>query len=322
MSWERLKDPILQQRLKVRSRIISLVREFFIKEGFLEVETPIVVAASGQEPYLNPFDVQFFDEQGKKKNGYLITSPEYSHKKMLAAGFQKTFEITKAFRSGEHFGGLHNPEFTILEWYRANADYTAIMDDVEKMVQYVSNHISPEYAKRVEGPWERISVAGAFQKYADTDLDEVPDDETFFKIFLTKIERKLGIEKPTILYDYPASMASLARVVARPQRRSGLATQKFAERFEIYIAGMELGNAFSELNDGGEQRRRFMEERALRKKLGKEQIPLDEDFLDAVANMPPSAGIAFGIDRLVMLFTDAPRIEDVLAFPAGEMFGK
>ena len=277
--------------------------------------------------------------RGGSNHAYLITSPEYAHKKLLAAGFEKTFEITKAFRGGEPFGGLHNPEFTMIEWYRAGADYTAIMDDVEKMVQFVAAHVSPEQTKRVKGPWERISVVEAFKRYADTNLDEVSDEETFFKIFLTKIERKLGVAKPTILYDYPASMASLARLKPSPglrppspagggntahkssPRGRGEGEGRYAERFEVYIAGMELGNAFSELNDGVEQRRRFMQERALRKELGKEPIPLDEDFLDAVGNMPPSAGIALGIDRLVMLLTNAATIEEVLAFPARELFG-
>ncbi len=322
MSWKRLQDKTLQQRLAKRARIIQAIREFFVKEGFLEVETPMVVAAAGQEPYLNPFTAQFFDEQGKKYEGYLITSPEYAHKKLLAAGFEKTFEITKAFRSGEHFGGLHNPEFTMIEWYRANEDYTKIMEDVERMVQHVIKALKHKSIKTLEykgkkinpfSPWERISVAEAFKRYAGVNLDEVKDEDAFFKIFLTKIERQLGISKPTILYDYPASMAALARIKQSDKR--------YSERFEVYIAGMELGNAFSELNDGVEQRKRFMEERVLREKLGKEQIPLDEDFLDAVGNMPPSAGIAFGIDRLVMLLTDAARIEDVLAFPAGELWG-
>ncbi|MDO8505440.1 MAG: amino acid--tRNA ligase-related protein [bacterium] len=370
MSWKRLANNDLKVRLKKRARIIQLIREFFVKEGFLEVETPIVVPFAGQEPYLEPMRVEFTAPpltpprkggettkisshfEGEVRRGYLITSPEYAHKKLLAAGFEKTFEITKAFRGGEHFGGLHNPEFTIIEWYRAHADYTAIMDDVERLVQHVAATFrSPHgglkasatisYQGRtidLSSPWDRISVAEAFKKYAEINLDEIRDDETFFKIFLTKIEKHLGVTKPTILYDYPAEMASLARlkpspvladILSRGERNTnpissplgrGDGEGQVAERFEVYIAGMELGNAFSELNDAIEQRRRFLEEQALRKKLGKEIIPLDEDFIDAVGNMPLSAGIAFGIDRLVMLLTNAKTIEEVLAFPAGELF--
>src|SRR3990167_4949133 len=150
MSWKRLMDKKLQERLKIRARIVQMIREFFVKEGFLEVETPIVVPAAGQEPYLNPFKTEFFNERGRRAPGYLITSPEYSHKKFLAAGFEKTFEITRAFRSGEHFGGLHNPEFTMLEWYRANADYYLIMEDVEKMVTYVINALGHKNIEATE----------------------------------------------------------------------------------------------------------------------------------------------------------------------------
>lgn len=321
MSWKRLQDKRLQERLKTRARIIQMIRAFFVKEGFLEEETPTLVPAAGQEPHLNPLRTKVWGEYGGVRDAYLITSPEYAHKKMLAAGFEKTFEITKAFRGGEQWGGLHNPEFTILEWYRANADYTVIMDDVEKMVQYVIKALKHENIKTIEYhgetidltfPWERLTVRDAFAQYADTRLEDVTDEETFFKIFLTHIEQKLGISKPTILYDYPASMAALARVKKDDPR--------YAERFELYIAGMELANAFSELTDAKEQRRRFMEEQKLRKKLGKEIIPLDEDFLDAVGHMPPSAGIAFGVDRLVMLLTNAKTIEEVLAFPASSLF--
>src|SRR3989338_2299277 len=370
MSWKRLQDKQLQERLKTRARIVQLIREFFIKEGFLEVETPIVVPSAGQEPYLNPFKIEFWDEQGHRKQGYLITSPEYSHKKLLAAGFEKTFEITRAFRAGEHFGGLHNPEFTMLEWYRANADYYLIMEDVEKMVTYVINALGHKNIEATENqgkmidlssPWERLTMQQGWEKYAHISNGSTICDRTylsrlcgergyavkandtyddlFFKIFLNEIEPKLGYPKPTILYDYPVSMAALARLKPSPQpspikgegekqvplpegeegRRTG---EGVAERFEVYIAGIELGNAFSELNDAQEQRRRFIEEQKLRKQLGKEPIPLDEDFLDAVGHMPPSSGIAFGVDRLVMLLTNAARIEDVLAFPASEIFKK
>ncbi len=186
--WRRLQDKKLQERLRIRARVVQAIREFFVKEGFLEVETPIFTPYAGQEPYLNPFETECTDEQGRKYHGYLITSPEYAHKKLLAAGFKKTFEITRAFRAGEHFGGLHNPEFTILEWYRTHADYTAIMEDLEKLVAYVVKAL--EYQGKeinFSTPWERLTVREAFKKYANIDLDEVQDDDAFFKIFLTHI---------------------------------------------------------------------------------------------------------------------------------------
>ncbi|MBI4135585.1 EF-P lysine aminoacylase GenX [Candidatus Uhrbacteria bacterium] len=328
MSWKRLQDKKLQKRLRIRARVVQAIRGFFVKEGFLEVETPVFTPYAGQEPYLNPFKTECADEQGRKHHGYLITSPEYAHKKLLAAGFKKTFEITRAFRAGEHFGGLHNPEFTILEWYRAHADYTKIMEDVEKMAAYIITSLKQENIKTIEyqgkgidfsPPWERLTVREAFKKYADADLDEVQADDTFFKIFLTQIEPKLGLTKPTILYEYPARMAALARIKAAKQQNNR--TADVAERFELYIAGMELANAFSELTDAQKQRVRFLSEQKMRKKLGKKVIPLDEDFLEAVGCMPPSAGIALGVDRLVMLLTNAKNIEEVLTFPAKELWG-
>ena len=345
----------MQERLKARARIVQTIREFFIREGFLEVETPIFTPYAGQEPHLNPMKVVGLPRRGGapplRGAGYLITSPEYAHKKLLAAGFEKTFEITRAFRAGEPRGGLHNPEFTILEWYRAGVDYTAIMGDVEKMAAYIIKALKHENIKIIEyhgksidfsSPWERLTVAEAFEKYANTDIDSVHDDAEFFKIFLTHIEPKLGQEKPTILYEYPARMAALARLKPSPPPQSSpikgeeaigdppplrggvgggwLEERQWAERFEVYIAGVELANAFSELTDATEQRQRFLEEQKLRKKLGKEIIPLDEDFLDAVGHLPPAAGIALGVDRLVMLLTNAKSIEEVLAFPAGKLW--
>ncbi|MDP3244206.1 MAG: EF-P lysine aminoacylase EpmA [bacterium] len=375
MSWRRLKDLKLQRRLKVRSRIIQLIREFFLNQGFFEAETPILTPTAGQEPYLNPLKINFQDEQGKSYDAYLITSPEYNHKRLLAAGFAKTFEITRSFRGGEPWSGQHNPEFTILEWYRARADYRKIMRDVEKMVCYIATKIFPERkplkAAEVEGPstgsgskllvkylgrtidltppWERLSMHEAWEKYAGIDRRARIDDrqyvrglckargytvnkndsydDLFFKIFLTEIEPHLGQGRPIILFDYPASMAALARLKSSIKfpsldgRGKGRVKQRYAERFEVYVAGMELGNAFSELNDAREQRQRFLTEQGLRRKLGKESIPLDEDFLDALKHMPPAAGIAFGIDRLVMLLTNAKTIDDVLAFPADDLFG-
>ncbi len=317
------------------------IRDFFAMEDFNEIETPLMVAAPGMEPNLSPFKTVLHDEKGNKTAAYLVTSPEYPCKKMLAAGMEKIFSLGKVFRNEEPYGALagtvmaHNPEFTMLEWYRAGVDYTKIMDDVERLVQYcydaVNGPMSMARGLSFDN-WERISVKEAFAKIG-LDLDQIltrdtmakaaagkgydvaPSDsfdDCFFKIFLSEIEPALGIDRPTILYDYPIQMAALSR--AKPE------DPRYAERFEVYAGGLEIANAFSELTDAVEQRRRLEEERELRGKHGKDQPPVDEDFIAAVGQMPPSAGIALGVDRLVMLFAGVDRIEDVMLFPASEIF--
>lgn len=339
MSWKRLKDERLQENLRIRAEVLRLTRDFFTHSGFLEVETPIVVPAAGQEPHLDPLTTLFTDERGKLYPAYLITSPEYAMKKLLAAGLGTIFTITKTFRGGEPRGGSHNPEFTMIEWYRPNADYTALMDDCEKVVATIAAKITGSTTIAYQGatidlarPWERLTMREAWITYAKVSRADVEHitkrafleklcidrgytvnptdtyDDLFFKIFLTEIEPNLGKHRPTLLYEYPAQMAALARrKTDEPQ---------WAERVELYIGGLELANGFSELTDATEQRERFTEEARLRTQLGKDAIPLDEDFLDAVGAMPPSAGIAFGFDRLVMLLTDSGSIDDVIALPA------
>ena len=325
------------------------VRDFFASRGFLEVETPIMVAHPGMEPHLEPFATRLSDERGGKHAAYLVTSPEYSLKKLLAAGLPKIFEITRSFRDGEPWGGTHNHEFTIIEWYRAGEDYRALMRDTEELVAETARKIAGRTLLGYQGQavelapsWDRLSVAESFERYCGLDLGRGIDDpewfrnavaergclidntdtfdDVFFKLFLRDIEPKLGqpekpgdTAKPVILLDYPRSMAALARLKPGDGR--------YAERFEVYCLGMELGNAFSELNDAGEQRARLLEEQALRAKFGRPRIELDEQFLEAVGMLPPSAGIAFGLDRLVMLLTDAKDIRDVLFFPAADLFG-
>lgn len=343
MSWTRLKSERLQENLRIRAEVLALIRSFFAHNGFLEVETPIVVPAAGQEPHLDPLTTLFTDEAGKLYPAYLITSPEYAMKKLLAAGFGNIFTITKTFRGSEPRGGSHNAEFTMIEWYRTLSDYHALMDDCEKLVASIASKISGSTTILYQGkpidmarPWERITMREAWVKYAKIPADEVDHitdhaflkdlcekrgytvnptdtyDDLFFKIFLTEIEPNLGKDRPTLLYEYPAQMAALARRKAdEPQ---------WAERVELYIGGLELANGFSELTDAKEQRERFIEEDALRRSLGKDIIPLDEDFLDAVAHMPQSTGIAFGIDRLVMLLTDSKTIDEVIAFPGTELW--
>lgn len=340
-NWEKIKfNPKLKEIQIERSRINDLIRNFFKKRGFLEVQTPTLVKQAGQEPYLTPMEVCFEDEKNKKYQGFLITSPEYSLKKLLAAGFEKIFELAKVFRANESFGGLHNPEFTMLEWYRANSDYKQIMTDIEELLYFLNKKINHSSSLlNYQGqkidltlPWSRLNVKEAFLKYAKINLDKAKDlksfksqiknknyslldnwDDIFYAIFLNEIEPRFPKNRPMIIYDYPLPQASLAK---RKSKKSF-----YAERFEVYIGGLELANAFSELVDHKEQYQRLKREQILRKKMGKDIIPLDEDFIYALKlAMPPAGGIALGIERLQMLLLDIKDINDLLLFPAQNLF--
>lgn len=333
------------------------IRGFFASEGFTEIEAPLLVASPDLSPNLNSMKVALTDGKGGRYSSYLITSPEFSMKKMLAAGCDKIFSLGKTFRNGEHFGGPHNPEFTMLEWYRAGEDYKKLMEDTERLVKYcaekalsslrgaegdlpvrqageaISGIVSLALAMTKQ-KWHRLTVKQAFMEIGlNLDLLLTRDsmakaaedrgyrvsaddtfDDCFFRIFLTEIEPKLGAEEPVILYDYPIQMAALAR----PKRED----PRYAERFEAYAGGLELCNCFSELTDAEEQRRRFYAENEERNRLGKEDYPVDEDLLAALPEIGSAAGNALGVDRLVMLLTGARSIEDVLLFPAGELFKK
>lgn len=331
-----------KERIKKRSQIIKTIREFFWERNFLEIETPILVKLPGQEPNLDVFKTKFVSIPGPagatfEHDMYLITSPEYAMKKLLAAGFERIFQITKSFRNKETESQLHNPEFTILEWYRANADYREIMQDTESLIFEMTKFcyggaILPYQGHKIDTtpPWPRLRVFNAFERYAGIDRNTLvgteklrvavkakgyklnPDasyEDLFFIVFLNEIEQKLGHEKPLILYDYPEQMAALATV------RSENGTF-FAERFEVYCAGIELCNAFNELTDPVEQRRRLEKEQKIRKQIGKDCYEIDRSFIRALeCGMPPAGGIALGVDRLIMLLTDTPDINDVLAFP-------
>jgi len=318
--WGAARARQLLQRT-VRARLESL--------GYQEVETPLLVPAPGMEPHIRAFEVPFVPETdvGRPRTLYLHTSPEYAMKRLLADGSGPIFQICKVFRNGE-VSPTHNPEFTMLEMYRPRADYRAIMDDLESTLAAAAEGVGGggPFALR---PYERVTVREALRRETGIDLRDAPDaaslaeaarrvgvrarpgdgfDDVFFRLFLEKVEPRLGRDRPAFLIDYPASMAALARL--SPQDPS------VAERFELYAQGLELANGFSELTDPVEQRRRLEEERAFRVAQGRPAYPLDEAFLDAVARMPPSGGVALGLDRVLMLLLGAERIEDVLLFPA------
>lgn len=320
-----------KELLTLRSEIIRAMREFFWSEGFLEVETPLILKVPGQEPYLSPMSIAIHNERGEEFKGYLHTSPEYTMKKMLAGGFEKIFSICKTFRDYESFGGMHNPEFTMIEWYRSGADFWALMDDVEALFESLKLIFNIQYS--IFKKFKRIHMRELWREHAGVNLDDYLDkenmfelcvekkynpkpDETyedlFFRIFLNEIEPKLKDVGAVIIHHYPAQMAALSRLLPEDPR--------YAERFEVYVNGVELANAFSELTDADEQLRRLEEERELRRRMGKDVYDIDMEFIGALKTMPPSAGIALGIDRLVQVFTGCKNIDDVLSLPASKLF--
>jgi elongation factor P--(R)-beta-lysine ligase len=326
-----MPSPRQLQLARARSTLYTALRAHFEAAGFAEVETPLLVPAPGMEPHIQAFEADFVPEteRGRARTLYLHTSPEYAMKRLLAAGAGPIFQLCKVFRNGE-VSRTHNPEFTLLEFYRPHADYHAIMADLEAALAQAERATSQaELFGRV--PYERLTVRDAVLRETGVDLRRCLDasalraelarlglrydpqdsfDDLFFRLFLERVEPKLGLERPTFLLEYPASMAALARL--KPGDPS------VAERFELYASGLELANGFSELVDPVEQRARLLEEQALRRRLGRSIYPLDERFLGALARMPPSAGVAVGVDRVLMLLTGAQRIEEVLLFPAHE----
>lgn len=295
-----------KSRLWLRAGIIRSIRSFFHKAGYLEVETPNLIPSPAPEIHIDAV---------RATGGYLHTSPELCMKRLLSAGYSRIFQISKCYREGER-GDRHLPEFTLLEWYRSEVDYRALMGECEEMIQYVARDVKLgdrfEYLGKeidLKGPWERISVKEAFQLYSPLSMEEALAADRFDEIMVREIEPRLN--RPTFLYDFPAALASLARL---KQGEPGL-----AERFELYIGSMELANAFTELTDRREQERRFLSDMEVRRELGKTVYPFPHKFMADLAEMSDSAGIAFGIDRLVMLFAKSARIDDVVAFTPEEL---
>lgn len=316
-TWQKIKEkPELLDKYLVREKVIDTIRAFFKRQGFHEVSTPILVPIPSIEPNLEVFKTGLTTSKGVKRDGYLIMSPEFSIKKLLAAGLGNCFEITKCFRNKEEVSSLHNPEFTMLEWYRINADYTDVMRDFEELFLEIIGSNKLLYQGKtydLTAPWPRISVAEAFKKFAGRDVLRVTDED-FYRIFFNEVEPRLAASrKPFFIYDYPVSQAALSR----PKKDD----PRFAERFEVFVAGLELGNCFSELTDWKVQKERFEKDFSERKKLGKTEYPIDNDLIEALkSGLPPVSGIAVGVDRLIMLAADAPDISETLFFPAKELF--
>lgn len=317
-TWKKIKEnPGLLSKYLIREKVIDTIRSFFKGQGFHEVFTPILVPVPSIEPNLEVFQSELRTASGLKRRAYLIMSPEYSIKKLLAAGIGNCFEITRCFRNEEEVSRLHNPEFTMLEWYRVGADYRDVMRDFEKLFLEVIGKDKLQYQDETYNlslPWPRISFEEAFLKYAHKKIEEIKDED-FYQIFFNDVEPKLReSHKPAFIYDYPISQAALAKKSKKDPR--------FAERFEVFLAGIELGNCFSELTDHKEQKERFEKDRSLRRTRGKTDCPIDEDLIDALKEgLPEVSGIAVGVDRLVMLAQDAADISETLFFPGSGLFG-
>ncbi len=296
------------QALKQRADIVQGIRRFFAEEGYVEVETPHRIPTPAPESHIDAIP---------SGTWFLHTSPELCMKRMMAAGYKKIFQICRCWRERER-GSLHMPEFTLLEWYRADGDYYSLMEECEGLIRSVARSIG--FGRNIvfrgreidlSPPWERISVKEAFHNYAQTSVAEAVERDLFDEIMVRDIEPRLGLEKPTFLYDYPAQRGALARLKEEDPT--------VAERFELYIGGLELANGFSELVDSQEQKKRFQEENENRQSLGKSIYPMPEKFLSELNGMPPSAGIALGVDRLAMVFLNAEKIDEVVAFTPEEL---
>jgi len=323
--------------LLARGRILSALRDWFRKRGFLEVETPALQVSPGNEIHLHAFATELTAPGGSGTPMYLHTSPEFTCKKLLAAGEPRVFSLSHVFRNRER-GALHHPEFTMLEWYRSNEPYEALMADCAALLVEAAKAagcLQMQWKDRTADPYatpERLTVAEAFRKFASIDLlatldgdqgdtgklaaaaraagiQVAADDnwsDVFSRVLVERIEPRLGGGQATLLDQYPGPEAAWAERSADP---------RLAKRFELYACGVELANGFAEITDAAEQRRRFEEAMAERQRRYGERYPIDDDFLAALAAMPPASGIALGFDRLVMLLTGATRIEQVLWAP-------
>ncbi|MBS0549206.1 MAG: EF-P lysine aminoacylase GenX [Proteobacteria bacterium] len=334
MRWSAMTDwrpDRLSRRLpylQARGRLLAEMRGWFAREGFVEVETPILQVAPGAEVHLTGFATDWQMPDGEKRSRWLHSSPEFAMKKLLAGGVPKIFQFARVFRNAEG-SALHHPEFTMLEWYRAGVDYETIMADCAALLALTGAKVLRFEDKVCDplAPPERLTVAQAFERHAGVDLlATVGDaerlsrasgvamhagdgwDDVFFRIMFDRIEHKLGMGRPTILCEYPIGMAALAR--AKP------GDPRVAERFELYACGVELANAFGELTDPVIQRTRLEADMAEKERLYGLRWPVDPDFLAALDHgLPDCSGIALGFDRLVMLATGAPHIEHVLWLP-------
>lgn len=348
-TWQLLQaNPALFQRYFVKEYLIQAVRLFFEKRGgYHELESPILASALPQERYLDILNTEIDLADGRKLTAYLLPSTETFNKKMLAAGLGNHFVITKVFRGLEDISPNHSPEFTMLEWYELNHSYEDLMNSTEELVRFAKAHIDQKLGKAatdvvsfagkeidLSGTWYRFSVRELLKKYLTVELEEIitieqivkfaqshdvnvaetDDWQTVFEmLFADKIEPSLPTDKPMFIYDYPKLLCPLTKTKA--------GDQLVCEKVELYVAGREIANGYTELLDADEQERRFLEEQKARIELGKKSIKFDHDLVDALRlGLPPVAGIGMGLDRLAMILADARSISEVNFFPGSELF--
>jgi lysyl-tRNA synthetase class 2 len=335
--WSAARHTDIKPFLAARGAVTRAVRAWFDEQGFTEVETAILQISPGNETHLHAPRTELIASDGERATRYLRTSPEFACKKLLAAGETRIFEFARVFRDRER-GRLHLPEFTMLEWYRANAAYDAVMADTVVLIAHAAQATGIgqfSFRGRTADPFaepELLTVAQAFERFAGINLlatvDGAEGDRTklaaaaatkirvaaddtwsdiFSKILVEYVEPNLGQGRLTLLYEYPLPEAALARVASSDPR--------VAERFEVYACGVELANGFGELTDAAEQRRRFSQAMDEKQRRYGERYPLDEDFLAAVASMPQASGVALGFDRLVMLASGAASVDQVVWTP-------
>lgn len=324
----------LEAIIAARNKLSGAIREFFASRGYLEVETPILVASPDLSPNLTPFQTTLRGADGSRRSGALITSPEFSMKKLLGQGLAKIFTITKVFRNGDFYPegpSQHNPEFTLLEWYQQGMDYQAGMGETESLVNHCAAQFGSGTTPGDVPGLARVHLPTVFMKVTGFELSDASSEDLqaacaklglrtdgsdtwsdlFHRIVVTQIEPHLP-KDGAFLYDFPLQQAALAR-----QTPDG----KYAERFELYLNGIELCNAFGELTDAAEQRRRFEAEVAERQRLGQTVFPIDEELLRLLPSIrQPTFGNALGVDRLLMVLLGKDNLEEVLVFPAKQLF--
>lgn len=346
-TWQKLKrNPKLFEKYFVKEYIIHACREFFLAKNYHELESPVLTSSLPQERYCDVLETSIDLQNGESKNAYLIPTTETFNKRILAAGIGEHFVISNVFRGLEEIGANHSPEFTMLEWYHLDATYFDLMDDCESLFIYIKKFIDKKFKRNyttsfnyqdqkisLTSPWKRMSVREGLQKYAGIELEEIQELEDFRKImkkqnynidenddwqtlfeliFANEIEPNFPANKPIFVYDYPIQVCPLTKTKEDDPL--------VCEKVELYIAGKELANGYTELRDWKEQEKRFKEEQSARAKLGKKPVNFDYDLVEALKEgIPPVAGIGMGLDRVAMLFADAKNIADVNYFPAQEI---